>query len=937
MNSNVRVDVVRARTLKDRCYAAWHSEPVEAALCASELAELARASRCTGSAVEIEALWRWTAGIASIVSGDLDEAVGHLDCARDRFGSLGLLDDAAQTQVPRIMALALLGRFEEAERCARAARDEFLAQNDFRSAAKVVLNLGSLCYSLDQYVQAAEHYTLASVWFARVGDLEHSVLADVGRGDACSFLGDLDEAEALYRRAAHRAKAHGLHVIHASTTQALAELGLVRGRYREALSGLESASRCFADLGMPMLQNQAERALAETYLELNLHREAAAMFTTVARNVESDSAAAAWTDVQIARLALRQNDVCAAENALLRAQRLFLAMRSEVGTAEVALTLSAARMIDKNWSAAHAEADAALVTLRRLELPHAHASLAVASAEVRLGEYEAAERRAETLAGDPAVVLPVRESALLWLGRARLGHGDRAGAKRAFEQAVELAEAGVAGLPSDDVQCGYLDARAGAYEHLLAMALEESDQRPDSRRAENVFAALERLRARTLLFRLGARAAADTPELRQQVPSDDRQRLDWLYRRTNRQLREPECDSEAVSLLLVAERQALEHRLLEQLRRQRMARPEIMASSGPPTVPPDALTEPQAAGSGLVSYGLLDDEVFAVTWNHGVCRVHRRLADRAALDAAIRALHNQLMTQRLGDQNLSRHQPLLLQRARQCLGKLYDHLWRPLEPALTDATCVRIAPTGALATVPFAALWDGRQYLVENVSVSYLLRATGVSRPPVSLVPDRVTLMADTIRLAGSRSELEGLLSVWPLAHRVDGAELTRSRLESCVRETDLLHIAAHGEFRPDNPLFSALQLADDALFALDVEQLPLRPGAIVVLSGCETALSDAGRRDEALGLVRAFLVAGAGSVVAGLWQVDDASTAEWMVAMHRRLRDVTDVMDTTDADTGQPRDRAVLARVIGDVQKRYILDGLHPYHWAAFTVHDRA
>ena len=230
-----------ARALKERCYAAWHSEPAEAERHASELAGLAAAHAGTSVAAELGALAAWTAAIADLVGGRLASAVERLDAASDAFGALGLAADAAQAQVPKLMGLALLGRFDEALACAERTRATLLTLGDRASAAKVVLNTGSLCMQQDRYQEAARHYREAAVLFARIGDRQHSVLADVGRADACSYLGDADEAAALYRRAARRAQLHGLPVIASAAAQAQAELALASGRYREAVAGLEAA------------------------------------------------------------------------------------------------------------------------------------------------------------------------------------------------------------------------------------------------------------------------------------------------------------------------------------------------------------------------------------------------------------------------------------------------------------------------------------------------------------------------------------------------------------------------------------------------------------------------------------------------------------------------------------------------------------------------
>jgi CHAT domain-containing protein len=99
-------------------------------------------------------------------------------------------------------------------------------------------------------------------------------------------------------------------------------------------------------------------------------------------------------------------------------------------------------------------------------------------------------------------------------------------------------------------------------------------------------------------------------------------------------------------------------------------------------------------------------------------------------------------------------------------------------------------------------------------------------------------------------------------------------------------------------------------------ESLALRPG-IVVLSACETGLAEQGSGDEMVGLVRAFLVAGAARVLASLWPVDDEITALFMARFYGALRD-----------------RQTSAAALRQAQAELMRQHPHPFYWAAFTLH---
>ena len=99
------------------------------------------------------------------------------------------------------------------------------------------------------------------------------------------------------------------------------------------------------------------------------------------------------------------------------------------------------------------------------------------------------------------------------------------------------------------------------------------------------------------------------------------------------------------------------------------------------------------------------------------------------------------------------------------------------------------------------------------------------------------------------------------------------------------LHISCHGEFDPQTPLASRLHLsASESLTAQQaLDGLRLRCD-LVTLSACESGLSRVRRGDELMGLVRAFLLAGAAAVVASLWRVDERSTLLLMESFYREL-----------------------------------------------------
>jgi CHAT domain-containing protein len=160
------------------------------------------------------------------------------------------------------------------------------------------------------------------------------------------------------------------------------------------------------------------------------------------------------------------------------------------------------------------------------------------------------------------------------------------------------------------------------------------------------------------------------------------------------------------------------------------------------------------------------------------------------------------------------------------------------------------------------------------------------------------------------------------------GGELLAEDLASIATFTaragacDVMHVAAHGAFDPEEPMFSSLELADGRLSTLDVFNLELRC-SLVTLSACETALGVSGAGDELMGLSRAFLYAGTPSLVLSLWMVEDQSTAVLMREFYKALR--------RGRGKAAALREAQLALLRNDVES--VTDVSGPFFWAPFQL----
>jgi CHAT domain-containing protein/Tfp pilus assembly protein PilF len=288
---------------------------------------------------------------------------------------------------------------------------------------------------------------------------------------------------------------------------------------------------------------------------------------------------------------------------------------------------------------------------------------------------------------------------------------------------------------------------------------------------------------------------------------------------------------------------------------------------------------------------------------------------------------------------------------------LYRTLVEPAESELAGMRHVIVSPDGPLSRVPFEALLTrdvegdavapAGSHLVERWSVTYVPSASALAfaaagpRPregnrgavlalgnpafgtePTALgralapLPN-TALEVEALRALANKRPFTGL--VGPAATRgglLAGGTLARARI---------VHLATHGEADESAPERTGLWLAPDTtgappafLPAADVLALDLE-AALVTLSACETGLGRVSRGEGVLGLARAFLAAGARSVVMSLWEVNDRSTAELMRRFYQPL-----------LAKGMPREQALAEA------KRALLardETRSPFHWAAFVL----
>jgi CHAT domain-containing protein len=224
--------------------------------------------------------------------------------------------------------------------------------------------------------------------------------------------------------------------------------------------------------------------------------------------------------------------------------------------------------------------------------------------------------------------------------------------------------------------------------------------------------------------------------------------------------------------------------------------------------------------------------------------------------------------------------------------------------------------------LPFHALHDGEKYLIESFTISYAPSAALYSlchRKPANTQGPSLILGVPDALAPDILDEVQSVASILPEPQLFVGAGADQEVLRQKGPQSRFVHIATHGEFRSDNPMFSGIRLGGSRLNIYDLYQLKL-PAELIALSGCATGLNSVAAGDELMGLVRGLLYAGAQSLLLTLWDVHDRSTDEFMKSFYGHFREC--------GEKALALQRAMLH--LRESQP-------HPYYWAPFLLVGKA
>jgi tetratricopeptide (TPR) repeat protein len=210
---------------------------------------------------------------------------------------------------------------------------------------------------------------------------------------------------------------------------------------------------------------------------------------------------------------------------------------------------------------------------------------------------------------------------------------------------------------------------------------------------------------------------------------------------------------------------------------------------------------------------------------------------------------------------------------------LQEAVLGPAAGHLGDSPVV-VVPPGKLHAIPWAVLpaLGGRAFSVAPSARAWM-RADAAAAPS-----RRHVTLARGPGLVTDGAEVPLVAKLYDDATVLSGSDATACRLLSALDGAWLAHIAAHGRFRADSPLFSSLRMHDGPLTVYDFEQLRRAPYRLV-LSSCDSGILTPAGADELLGLVSSLLPLGTAGIIAGVVPLNDHVVVPLMVNLHRCLR----------------------------------------------------
>lgn len=861
---------------------------------------------------------------ALMIVGENQKALDFHAQALRVFRKIRNEEEEARTLIPSIQPLILLGQYDKAFETAKKAEEIFTRLGDRQRLAHVQINVGNIYHRQDRFEEGLACYERAYEALLPLHDSEGLAVAMYNMAVCLITLNDFPRALASYQRAREMCVEHGMTLLVTQSDYNIAYLYYLRGEYGRAIEMLRATREECGKNGDAYVMALCYLDLSEIYLELNLSTEA--METAHEGYVRFQKLGMGYEEAKC-----QANEAMALSQLgkALQSLELFAQARPKfvkeknlvwpwlIDLYQAVVLYNEGRLFEARRLCAGA---AAFFDNSFLPGKAVLCHLLLARLSMRTGDLAAARSEcARSLKRVASLEAPVlRYQAEFLMGQIQQSSEDPAGAYDSYQRARDALETLRSSLHGEELKIAFMKNRLEVYECLVELCM-DGNEASDS--PEEAFGYMELAKSRSLAELLVQHghvvpvADAGQSGLVRRV-REMREELNWYYRRIElEQLRSDDPSAQRIEKL---QKEALAHEneLLRALRDLPAPQPGVTADSASAIASLKDLRECLPPETALVEYFSIKDQFVAALVTHDALEIIP-VTPISRVVNLLRMLHLQISKFRLGAEYVRTFEKPLLEAMQSHLAQLYEEVFAGLRGQLS-AKHVVIVPHGVLHYLPFHALHDGSAYLIDSFTVSYAPSASIFAlcqRKPSLVSGGSLVLGIPDARAPLILDEVQSVAKIVPGAELIVGADANQAKLREKGAHSRLIHIATHGSFRQDNPMFSGIRLGDAYLNLYDLYQLKLQ-AELVTLSGCATGMNVVSPGDELLGLIRGLLFAGAQSLLLTLWDVHDRSTSEFMSAFYRRLKD------------GAPNAIALQ----GAMQELRSCHP-HPYYWAPFTL----
>jgi len=861
--------------------------------------------------------------------GQCRPAVDLLERAAELFEQAGRIDELGRTLSTSVQPLILLGDYSRALENVARAKEIFSRQNDRLRLARLELNATNIDHRQERFAEALARYERVLPELLEQRDTEGIGVALHNMSVCLISLNEFDRALNVYEQARNFFQRNEMPGLESQADYNIAYLYYLRGEYERAISGLCSARETYSTNGDAYHTALCDLDLSEIYLELNLIEEAERMARNAAHRFEQlgmgYEAARSITNLAIANS--RKNDRDEALKLLTRAKRIFATEEHRAGESLVDLYQAILLFEAEDLEAARSLCEKAGEFFRASGLIRKAVVCDLLLSRLALAKDDlsvARERCEEALDRLRTLEAPVLSyHAYFQAGQVSEALGEAKKSAAAYHVARRHLDNLRSSLQGEELRIAFMSDRLDVYERLVHLCLTRALSGPP---AEEAFGYMEQAKSRSLLDSIFGRAqplpARAVAEERVETEIHRvRGELNWYYHRIEaEQFARDGVSGERIAKLWEQAR-GCEDRLLQKIREIPGLPVEARNGSDPSVASAAKIQAALGRDSVLVEYFQIGDRLLAAVLTSTSADIvplttMQRVRDR------LRMLQFQISKFRAGSLYTENLKGSLKLAADSHLQELYREIVWPLRHLLIRDHIVWV-PHGILHYVPFHALYDGNEYLIDRFTVSYapsagiyeLCQTTSPAREGQSLVlgvsdPKAPWILAELLEVA----------AVVPNACLLVDADASKKSLRELGAQSRQIHVATHGFFRRDNPMFSGVRLGDGYLSLYDLYSFRL-PVDLLTLSGCATGLNVVAAGDELIGLARGLLYAGARTLLLSLWDVHDRSTAEFMRSFYAH------------AHNGMVDKASALRAAMLETRGQYP----HPFHWAPFILLGKA